>query len=131
MGINNLDDEDNNGDSTPALTPRTQQLLAIINSRDPARITQLRGVGRRKAETIVAGVAAVVGGVEGGAEGGQRHDGGDEGCGEGQRRADLVSLAQLARVRGVGARTVQNMREGLGDGGGLVLDLDGDGDGDA
>ncbi|KAI9861508.1 MAG: hypothetical protein M1824_002400 [Vezdaea acicularis] len=70
-------------------TPRTQHLLQIINSRDISRIKLLRGIGAKKAETIIESLGLV-----------------DE--------DDLIEdLAQLGRLKGVGAKTVQNMRSSL------------------
>ena len=86
-------------DIEPARTPRSLQLLRIINSRDVARIRLLRGVGAKKAEAIVAALCTAgedereVGGLSGG---------------------PLVgSLGELGRLKGVGAKTVENMRCGL------------------
>lgn len=74
-----------------AQTPRTKQLLQIINTRDLGQIRLLRGVGAKKAE----GILAALSGAEEGAIG---------------------SLGQLGGLRGVGAKTVENMRAGLGGG---------------
>lgn len=127
---NNNNNDHDSADNAIALTPRTQRLLAIINSHDLARITQLRGIGRRKAESIVAGLSLVVDGRQSENGAGRGPDDGDsDSCAVRRRCAGsgskLVSLAQLARVKGVGARMVQNMREGLGDGNSV---LEGDGD---
>ena len=70
-------------------TPRTKQLLSIINSRDAAQIRLLKGVGAKKAEGIVEALHAA---------------GGEE----------VRSLGQLGRLRGVGVKTVENARLGLG-----------------
>ena len=69
-------------------TPRTKQLLAIINSRDVARIRGLSGVGAKKAGRIVEAVRM----------GGQ----------------DVVGLRELAALGGLGGRLVERMRGGLG-----------------
>lgn len=69
-------------------TPRTKQLLDIINTRDLSRIRLLKGVGAKKAGLIVQAVCA------------------DEG--------QVGSLGQLEGLRGVGVKTVENMRLGLG-----------------
>lgn len=74
-------------------TPRTKQLLDIINTRDLGRIRLLKGVGAKKAEGILAALS-----------------GGEEGT--------IGSLGQLGGLKGVGAKTVENMRVGLGGGGG-------------
>ena len=81
-------------------TPRTRQLLRIINSRDAGQIRRLRGVGVKKAEAIVAALCAGAGDDDG--ESGAAGDG-----------VEVASLGQLGRLRGVGARTVENMRCGL------------------
>ncbi|KAI4091806.1 MAG: hypothetical protein LQ344_003910 [Seirophora lacunosa] len=75
-------------------TPRTKQLLDIVNSQDIKRLRLLRGVGAKKAEAIIE---ALCGG-----------DGGEGGC-----PVVVQSLAQLGHLRGVGAKTVENMRAGL------------------
>jgi DNA uptake protein ComE-like DNA-binding protein len=69
-------------------TPRSKQLLDIINTRDLSQIRLLKGVGAKKAEGIITALEA------------------DEG-------AILQSLGQLSRLKGVGAKTVENMRAGL------------------
>ena len=85
-------------------TPRTKRLLHIINSRDVAHIRLLKGVGAKKAEAIIEALYA--GDGDGDEEGGERKRG----------RAAMSSLDQLARLKGVGlgAKTVENMRLGLG-----------------
>jgi DNA uptake protein ComE-like DNA-binding protein len=69
-------------------TPRTAQLLRIINSRDVGRIKALKGVGTKKADAIVNCLVEM----------------------EDEEVRDLESLALL---KGVGGRTVENMRLGL------------------
>ena len=75
-------------------TPRTKQLLDIVNSRDASRIRLLRGVGAKKAEGILEALRA-------------RDDD------DGGRETRVGSLAQLGRLKGVGVRTVENARAGL------------------
>lgn len=75
-------------------TPRTKQLLAIVNTRDPSQIRRLKGVGAKKAEAIVEALCA-----------GEDDDG---------LNWTVYSLSQLGRMKGVGAKTVENMRLGLG-----------------
>jgi hypothetical protein len=70
------------------ITPRAQQLLAIINTRDVSQIKQLKGVGAKKAEAIVEALGA-------------------------DTHHDLANLAEVARLKGVGVKTVENMRVGL------------------
>lgn len=77
-----------------SLTPRTKQLLDIVNTRDLAQIRSLRGVGAKKAEAIRDALCA---------------DEEDELQGR-----TVQSLAELGRLKGVGAKTVENMRVGLG-----------------
>jgi DNA uptake protein ComE-like DNA-binding protein len=73
-------------------SPRTQQLLDIINTRDIAQIRALKGVGNKKAEAIVSSLCEM--------------DEGDE-------NAFIRDLVQLGGLKGVGAKTVENMRMGL------------------
>ena len=77
-----------------AHTPRTKHLLDIINTRDTRLIRLLKGVGVKKAEVIVEALCA-----------------GDDDEDEGRT---IGSLEQLGRLKGVGAKTVENMRIGLG-----------------
>ena len=74
-------------------TPRTQHLLGIINTRDLAQIRLLKGVGAKKAEGIVAALCMSE---------------------EDESRGVISNLDQLGRLKGVGAKTVDNMRLGLG-----------------
>ena len=83
-------------DFSSAPTPRTKQLLDIVNGRDMAQIRLLKGVGAKKAEAILEALCA-----------------GEEDEDELQERR-VHSLAELGRLKGVGAKTVENMRSGLG-----------------
>lgn len=74
-------------------TPRTRQLLDIVNSRDIKQIRLLKGVGAKKAEAIIEALCA-----------------GEED--EDEVRA-VTNLRELGQLRGVGAKTVENMRLGL------------------
>ena len=67
-------------------TPRTKHLLAIVNSRDAGRIRELKGVGTKKAEALVAALAEA---------------------------PDVVSLAALSALKGAGVRAVEVMRAGI------------------
>ena len=78
-----------------APTPRTKHLLGIINTRDTAQIRLLKGVGAKKAEVIVDALCS----------------GGDD---EDDARM-IASLWELGKLKGVGAKTVENMRMGLGE----------------
>ena len=74
-------------------TPRTRQLLDIVNSRDIKQIRLLKGVGAKKAEAIIEALCA-----------------GEED--EDEVRM-VTNLRELGQLRGVGAKTVENMRLGL------------------
>lgn len=74
-------------------TPRTSQLLEIVNARDLSQIRLLRGVGAKKAEAIAEALC-----------------GADEGE---SNEAVVKSLEELGRLRGVGPKTVESMRMGL------------------
>ena len=76
-----------------AQTPRTKQLLEIVNTRDVRQIRLLKGVGAKKAEAIIEALCA-----------------GEEDEDDYQ---PVNSLKQLGQLRGVGAKTVENMRLGL------------------
>ncbi|ORY01355.1 P-loop containing nucleoside triphosphate hydrolase protein [Clohesyomyces aquaticus] len=71
-------------------TPRTKHLLSIINSRDISRIKALKGVGAKKADAIV-------------------------GCLVEMEDDEVRDLESLALLKGVGGKTVENMRMGLAD----------------
>ena len=73
-------------------SPRTQQLLDIINTRDLTQIKLLKGVGIKKAELIVSSLCEIDG---------------DEGV------RSVTDLEQLGALKGVGWKTVENMRMGL------------------
>lgn len=75
-------------------SPRTKQLLSIINSREVERIRLLQGVGKKRAEAMVE---ALCGGEEG----------------DGSCQVVVSSLAQLGNVRGISFKTVEKMRSGL------------------
>ncbi|KAH7081589.1 P-loop containing nucleoside triphosphate hydrolase protein [Paraphoma chrysanthemicola] len=69
-------------------TPRTKHLLNIINSRDINQIKALKGVGAKKADGIVNCLVEM-----------------DD--------AEVLDLESLAMLKGVGGKTVENMRMGL------------------
>ena len=77
-----------------AQTPRSRRLLEIINTRDIDQIRLLKGVGQKKAEAIVASLWS-----------------GEEGV---DAERTIKSSGQLGRLKGVGMKTVENMRFGLG-----------------
>ena len=74
-------------------TPRTKQLLDVVNTRDISQIKLLRGVGIKKAEAIVEALC--------GAEEDESH------------KIVIRSLRELGRLRSVGPKTVESMRVGL------------------
>ena len=98
--------QDNGNDdarSAPALlTPRTNHLLSIINTRDIEQIKRLKGVGPKRAEGIVECLVDL-----GGEDWQQGERGGDEGA------VVISSLEQLSGLRGVGRRMVEGMRKGV------------------
>lgn len=68
-------------------TPRTEQLLAVVNSRDIGQIKALHGVGAKKARDLVEFLE-------------------DEG-------REIQSLGQLRMVPGMGGRAVERALEGM------------------
>lgn len=92
-------------------TPASKELLDIVNSRDVERIRQLRGFGAKKARELVA-FLAMVDAESGDAERGIS-EGGCDGSGMSLSLGRMESIAQLARVPGVGERLVEKAREGL------------------
>ncbi len=82
-------------------SPRTKRLLEIINTGEARQIRLLKGVGAKKAEAILEGLYA-----------GEADDEmqGMQGM---QGRRKVCSLGQLGRMKGVGAKTVENMRLGV------------------
>ncbi|KAI9723663.1 MAG: hypothetical protein M1812_000963 [Candelaria pacifica] len=89
------DDEDELGLPSDG-TPRTKNLLRIINTRDLSQIKLLKGVGAKKAEAIVDCLCSL-----------EVDKSGEDGT------ALITSLGQLSSMKGVGAKTVENMRIGL------------------
>ena len=80
--------------NTSEPSPRSRQLIDIVNSHDVRQIRRLKGIGAKKAEAIVDALVA-----------------GDE-YGEG-RITRVSCLQDLSRLKGVGPRAVENMRAGL------------------
>ena len=78
-------------------TPRTRHILSIINTGDLSQIRLLKGVGAKKAEIIVDCLRLL------------------EGENDRQEEDGMLvsSLAELSRMKGVGAKTVDNMRSGV------------------
>ncbi|KAF2862234.1 kinesin-domain-containing protein [Piedraia hortae CBS 480.64] len=85
----NDDTEDELVEALTQQTPRTKQLLRIINSRDVSRIKLLKGVGPKKAEAIVNCLCDL------------------------EHEEPISSLAQLGKLKGVGVKTVEGMRSGM------------------
>ena len=81
------DSDDELANSLLNQTPRTKQLLDIINTKDVSKIKLLKGVGAKKAEAIVNCLCDL-----------------DD---------SVTSLGQLGKLKGVGVKTVENMRTGL------------------
>jgi len=88
-------------------TPRTRHLLRIINTRDPAQIRLLKGVGAKKAQAIVDRLRDME------AEGGSDDELADADVDADTARPVVKDLAQLGRLKGVGVRGVENMRGGI------------------
>ena len=74
-------------------TPRTRQLLEIVNARDVNQIKLLKGVGAKKAGTILEAL-----------RGADKNE---------SSEVMVESLDELERLRGVGSKTVESMRVGL------------------
>ena len=91
--------EDELSTALTSQTPRTKHLLRIINTKDVSKIKLLKGVGPKKAEAIVNAICDL--------------DDGDAGAAGEEAR--VTSLLQLGRLKGVGVRTVETMRTGLGE----------------
>jgi DNA uptake protein ComE-like DNA-binding protein len=82
-------------------TPRTQQLLRIINTKDVTQIKLLRGVGAKRAENIVNSLLEM-----------------EEAAGEEDSHLLITDLEQLGGLKGVGWKTLETMKAGLVGGGG-------------
>lgn len=74
-------------------TPRTKQLLDMVNARDISQIRMLRGVGAKKAKAIVQALRDA-----------------DE---DDSNEVIAESLEELGRLKGVGPKTVESMRMGV------------------
>ncbi|KAJ5779757.1 hypothetical protein N7457_007477 [Penicillium paradoxum] len=93
-----LDSED------PSLSPRTMHLLSIINSRDVSQIKLLKGVGAKKAEALVDCLCEMDQTSINASDSENLSD---------QPHFQVNSLAQLSQLKGVGVKTVENMRQGV------------------
>ncbi|KAM5506708.1 COPII subunit [Microsporum canis] len=81
------------GKGEGGLSPRSSHILSVINTRDIEQIKLLRGVGVKKAEGIVDCLCDM-----------------DDGKGD---SIQLHSLSELEKMKGVGLKTVENMRNDL------------------
>lgn len=86
-------------------SPRTKRLLEIINTGEARQIRLLKGVGAKKAEAILEGL------YRGEADDEMQGMQGMQGMQQGRKK--VCSLGQLGRMKGVGAKTVENMRLGV------------------
>ncbi|KIX00769.1 uncharacterized protein Z518_09834 [Rhinocladiella mackenziei CBS 650.93] len=86
-------------DDAGTVTPRTQYLLDVINTRDVTKIKTLSGLGAKRAEGIVEHLNV---GVE------------DEDD-DAREQGDMLLRCwdDLTRLRGVGKKTLETMREGV------------------
>lgn len=84
-------------DDEPAPSPRTIHLLSIINSRDVSQIKLLKGVGVKKAEAIVDCLCEM--------------DNANRSGEESQTRVE--NLLELSKLKGVGIKSVDSMRNGV------------------
>jgi len=84
----------------PTVSPRSIHLLSIINSRDVSQIKLLKGVGAKKAEAIVDCLC-------------EMDQTPDAGCVSDQPQFQVHTLAELSTLKGVGLKTVENMRTGV------------------
>lgn len=74
-------------------TPRTKQLLEIVNTRDVSRIRLLKGVGPKRAEAVIEALSASE---------------------EDDEEVKVIhNLVQLGRLKGVGPKMVEKWRAGL------------------
>ncbi|KAG2418053.1 hypothetical protein HFD88_001153 [Aspergillus terreus] len=80
-------------------SPRTIHLLSIINSRDVSQIKLLKGVGVKKAEAIVDCLCEMDQHLD------SSHDD--------SAQVQINSLVELSKLKGVGVKTVENMRNGV------------------
>lgn len=86
------------------ISPRSSYLLAVINSRDINQIKLLKGVGVKKAEAIVDCLCELD----------HRVDNYDQTVNEAHGSyAVITNLLELEQLKGVGPRTLQNMRNGV------------------
>lgn len=94
-----LPDGDSHIEASPP-SPRTQNLLDVVNSRDPCRIKTLAGFGARKAQALVDYLDMDM-----------DMDGGDNSNNNGRNR--IENLAQLRALPGMGGKAIERAYEGL------------------
>ncbi|PYH84216.1 kinesin-domain-containing protein [Aspergillus uvarum CBS 121591] len=87
-------------------SPRTIHLLSIINSRDVSQIKLLKGVGVKKAEAIVDCLCEMDQHVE-------SPELEQEQAAAAAAQVHIHSLAELSKLKGVGMKSVQSMRNGV------------------
>ncbi|KAK2803324.1 hypothetical protein FQN51_003745 [Onygenales sp. PD_10] len=87
--------------NNPENTPRTTHILTTINTRNVNQIKLLKGVGIKKAEAIVDCLCEMDA---------WSNDDGDK---DGASQAQVRSLVELGKMKGVGAKTVENMRNAI------------------
>ncbi|KAJ5231119.1 hypothetical protein N7489_011827 [Penicillium chrysogenum] len=92
-----LDSED------PSISPRTMHILSIINSRDVSQIKLLKGMGAKKAEALVDCLCEMD----------QAPLDTTDSAIISDHQFQVSSLAQLSQLKGVGVKTVENMRQGV------------------
>ena len=88
--LDSIDDQENH-------TPRTTHILSVINSRNVNDIKLLRGIGAKKAEAIIDRMC-------------ERDNARDA---KNEHLTQIRSLAELGKLKGVGMKTVENMRNKL------------------
>ncbi|PGH10207.1 hypothetical protein AJ79_05460 [Helicocarpus griseus UAMH5409] len=90
-----------NDEPAPQHTPRTAHILSIVNTRNISQIKLLRGVGIKKAEAIVDCLCEIDTWNT------------DENNAAAGAQVQIQSLAELGRMKGVGMKTVENMRQAI------------------
>ena len=91
-------------------SPRTTHILRVINSRDISQIRALRGVGAKKAESIVRCLCELDDDRRVDNDMATEADGYNN---DGIDNVLITGLQQLGNLKGVGAKTVESMRSGL------------------
>jgi len=82
-------------------TPRTRNLLRIINSEDVSQIMKLKGVGKKRAEALAQAVR-------------ERRQAADMMDDDDDDFPAIKDLEELGMIKGIGQNMVENMRSGLG-----------------